>query len=155
MKDQQHFQYHKSDTLAPATIYPPDTSAPTNAEDLDRDRPIVSGGEDIKNGKENNKTSGACEAGVPLRTNATKMYWRGTPEAGRGVLVQHSKEKNEDHQRGVTRQKQSVARQFVTRRTITMVFHPVSKAWHASPRVHLGVLLEDQGVACQAYRPHN
>ncbi|KAL4356950.1 hypothetical protein AHAS_Ahas09G0137900 [Arachis hypogaea] len=32
----------------------------------------ISGGEDIKNGKENNKTSGVCEAGMPLGTNATK-----------------------------------------------------------------------------------
>ncbi|KAL4356958.1 hypothetical protein AHAS_Ahas09G0138700 [Arachis hypogaea] len=60
-----------------------------------------------------------------------------------------------DYQRSVARQKQGVACQFVTKRTITMACHFVLKAWHASPRVHLGVPLENEGVACQAYETHN
>ncbi|KAL4330083.1 hypothetical protein AHAS_Ahas13G0364600 [Arachis hypogaea] len=42
-KDQQHRQFNKSDTTAPATAHKSDTSPLTSIEGLIRDRPIVSG----------------------------------------------------------------------------------------------------------------
>ncbi|XP_052118459.1 uncharacterized protein LOC127747802 [Arachis duranensis] len=62
-KDQQQFWSHKSDTPAPAVVYLPDTLAPTNTEDLDRDRPTVSG---MANRKKKHRPKRTAEEGETI-----------------------------------------------------------------------------------------
>ncbi|KAL4350483.1 hypothetical protein AHAS_Ahas10G0146500 [Arachis hypogaea] len=55
-------------------------------------------------GEENNTTSWACETGVPLGANATKMHWRGTPGAGSSMPVLKPREDSQSIYMGVARQ---------------------------------------------------
>ena len=74
----------------------------------------------------NSKTSGACEAGVPLGTDAIKMHWNGTLEAGRGTPCP-------SHTMGVPLEPLGMASQFINLEgTTTWACQLVSKAWHAS-----------------------
>ena len=106
-------------------------------------------------GKKTTKQVGRVKQACHLEQTPQKCIGVARQKLGVARWYNISESKIEHHQRGVARQQQGVARELVTRRAITMACHLVLKAWHASPKVHLGVPLEQQGMARQAYKTHN
>ncbi|KAL4381521.1 hypothetical protein AHAS_Ahas04G0141800 [Arachis hypogaea] len=106
-------------------------------------------------GKKITKQVGRVKQACHLEQTSQKCIGMARQKLGVARWFNIPERKIEDHQRGVARQEQGVARELVTRRAITIACHFVSKVWHASPRVHLGVPLEEQGMARQAYKTHN